>query len=261
MLIFSTNKEYLLKHFRKDPVLFAYHIADLDDRFFPHCQWGVSHKSYTQIEEAILIYHGTGTPTVLAFGLTNSFRGLLTEICELLPSRCFCHFFAKDRPILEQEFIVEPIGSCFKMKLETFKPTDRKLEAGESVVVLTPEYQEQLVAFYKESFPGNYYDPKMHSTNKYLAVMQGTTLCAVAGVHAISDTNKIAVLGNIATHPDHRGRGYSQIVTSALVELLVKEKKMVALNVRTDNDAARQVYTKLGFVRTHEYEEAILTRR
>ena len=43
MLVFTTNKERLSEHFQKDPVLFAYHLGDLDDFYFKDCQWGATY--------------------------------------------------------------------------------------------------------------------------------------------------------------------------------------------------------------------------
>jgi ribosomal protein S18 acetylase RimI-like enzyme len=72
-------------------------------------------------------------------------------------------------------------------------------------------------------------------------------LLAVAGTHLVARTIGIAAVGNIYTHPAHRGKGYSQVVTSAVTaELLVKGLDVV-LNVDADNAAAIHVYEKLGY--------------
>ncbi|MCP4686026.1 MAG: GNAT family N-acetyltransferase, partial [bacterium] len=44
---------------------------------------------------------------------------------------------------------------------------------------------------------------------------------------------------------------------SRLLEELTSEGKMVCLNVQQDNAAAIRCYEKLGFVKVHEYEEAL----
>jgi GNAT superfamily N-acetyltransferase len=72
-------------------------------------------------------------------------------------------------------------------------------------------------------------------------------LLAVAGTHLVARTIGIAAVGNIYTHPARRGKGYGQVVTSAVtVELLVKGLDVV-LNVDADNAAAIHVYEKLGY--------------
>ncbi len=261
MLIFTTDKARLAKHFRKDPILFAYHLADLDDRFFPQCQWGVSHKSYTQIEEAILVYSPGTRAAVLAFGLTRAFESLLTEMFDLLPNQFFCHFQKEYRSVLTTAFTEQSLGSFHKMKLETFKPTKQSVKQNEQLITLTKENIDKLETFYKKAYPGNYFDPMMLETNRYIGLVKNSTIAAVAGVHAISDEHNIAVLGNIATLAEERGKGYSQLVTSNLVAQLVKEKKLITLNVSQQNPTATKVYENLGFVRTHEYEESIFTRR
>ena len=103
----------------------------------------------------------------------------------------------------------------------------------------------------------------MLATGKYFGclvddrVHADDRLLAVAGVHVCSDEYKVAVLGSIATHPEHRGRGLATTLTSHLTAELVNEGKLVCLNVKADNLPAIRCYKKLGFETIHEYEEAL----
>ena len=55
---------------------------------------------------------------------------------------------------------------------------------------------------------------------------------------------------NIATHPDHRRRGYAEAVTSELLRIAFeKQLEQVALEVRVSNEGAIRLYEKLGFER------------
>ena len=54
MLVFTVNKKHLERHFQKDPVLFGYHQGDLDDFYFPDCQWAADYHQRARIEELIL---------------------------------------------------------------------------------------------------------------------------------------------------------------------------------------------------------------
>jgi predicted GNAT family acetyltransferase len=97
----------------------------------------------------------------------------------------------------------------------------------------------------------------MLQTGKYFGFVDGDELAAVAGVHVVSDEQKISVLGNITTHPGQRGNGLATRLTQHLVSELVGEGKMVCLNVKADNAPAIACYQKLGFVKVHKYEEAL----
>ena len=57
-----------------------------------------------------------------------------------------------------------------------------------------------------------------------------------------------AFIGNVAVHPDWRGRGIaSQLMKAALDEPNARRGHWIGLEVRADNLAARQLYEQLGF--------------
>ena len=86
-------------------------------------------------------------------------------------------------------------------------------------------------------------------------------LVSVAGVHLHSPTFRIAALGNIVTHPDHRGRGLSTACTEVLCERLFQgEIETLALNVRRHNRSAVRVYEKLGFRYHDTYLEGFVDK-
>jgi predicted GNAT family acetyltransferase len=72
-------------------------------------------------------------------------------------------------------------------------------------------------------------------------------LLAVAGTHLVAPTRGVAAVGNIYTHPAHRGHGYGQLVTSAVTEELLNRRLLVVLNVNADNASAVHMYKKLGY--------------
>ena len=79
-------------------------------------------------------------------------------------------------------------------------------------------------------------------------------------MHAVSPQGKLAVLGNIVTHPDHRGQGLSTACTARLCTRLFDEGiEMLALNVRRQNRSAVRVYEKLGFRYHDTYLEGVVT--
>lgn len=252
MFTFAIDKVRLLDHFRKDPVLFGYHIGDLDDFFFPHCQFPSIYSATARIEDTVLIYAGGTAPTVLAFGLTDRFEGLLREVSDFFPAKFFCHYLRPYRSNLEERFREKQLGTHHKMKLEGLR-SDAK--ASGEIVRLSHENSSGLIDFYREAYPSNYFTPRMLETGKYFGIRDGKKLAAVAGVHVYSKEYKIAVLGNIATLPEYRGKGLASAVTGHLCAELVSEGLMVCLNVKGDNSAAIRCYEKLGFVKVCEYEE------
>ena len=257
-LVFTTDKFRLFEHFKKDPILFGYHIGDLDDFYFEHCQWGVSYPQMPRIEEAILVYSGGHVPSVLAFGLTDKFDDLLKEMLPLLPPKFHSHFNDSSRHVFLNSYSEKSLGTYQKMKLIDFNPQPCADTTG-TIIRLDDSHKITLLQFYKESYPGNYFHDRMLASGKYFGCFENNSLLSVAGVHVYSREYKIAVLGNIATHPDHRGNRLAAILTSHLIEELSNEGLLVALNVKCDNEYAIRCYEKLGFQKQCEYEESLFS--
>jgi len=256
MLIFTTDKPRLLHHFQKDPVLFSYHIGDLDDFYFNDCQWAVDYYDRARIEETVLIYNGCKTPTVLAFGVSNRFQTLLEQTVEILPPLFYCHFHKTDRAVFKKYYRENPLGAFIKMKHESL-PLNILYDNTDKIKRLDMSHREKIIKLYEQSYPENYFTEKMLLTGKYYGYFDKDKILAVSGVHVYSDEYKIAVLGNIVTDLRHRNKGYSSLVTAQLVMELVSEKKLICLNVKKDNLPAIRVYEKIGFVKQHEYEESL----
>jgi len=263
MVIFTTNKKRLLKHFQKDPVLFAYHMGDLDEFYFADCLWGTAANERSGLDDALLLYIGGETPTLLAFGLSDRFPDLLRDYLPLAPKRFFCHFQKPHRAIFCEFAHETPLGTHLKMKLDEKSFADlcrsgpSRSRQDHAPFRLDSSHEAALRRLYAAAYPDNYFVPRMLQTGKYFGFIEQDEIVAVAGVHVVSDEHKIAVLGNITTHPAHRGHGLAGELTRTLVAELVFEGKTVCLNVKADNATAIACYRKLGFVPVHEYEEAL----
>ncbi len=253
MLIFSTDKKRLLEHFQKDPVLFAYHIGDLDDFLFEKCQWAVDYEERAHVLESVLIYSGGDIPTVLAVGLTDRFAPMLDNLLDLLPPRFYCHFRKESREQFRKLYRENPLGTLHRMKLETFKPQP----GDEHIRRLRPLDEKRLRQFYRRAYPDCYFTARMLETGKYFGYEREGLLLAVAGVHVHSDVYNVTVLGSIATDPDARGQGLATRVTSRLITDIDPSKHMICLNVHTGNAPAIRCYEKLGFERVYQFEESL----
>ena len=60
------------------------------------------------------------------------------------------------------------------------------------------------------------------------------------GTHVISPTARLAVVGNVLTHVDYRGRGFATAVTGAVTAELLRTCDQVVLNVRVRQPARAQ---------------------
>ena len=96
----------------------------------------------------------------------------------------------------------------------------------------------------------------------YYGVVEGDLLVSVAGTHIVAPNEGVAVVGNVYTHPEYRGRGYAERVTSAVsTELFERGCGEVVLTVDPLNTPAVAAYTHLGFRPGAEVVEARMRRR
>ena len=255
---YTRNKETLLRHFKKDPIVFGYHIGDLDDFYFKNCKWATLGEN--EIEEAILIYTGLETPAILAFGLDDHFNSFLEDLLPELPDRFYCHYQKNSLEVFRQAFDNKPLGTHLKMRLVS-EDYDSHVHNDLEIRRLNINHKKGLLELYERSYPDNYFDDRMLETGKYFGCIINGGIVCVSGVHVHSDEYKISVLGNITTHPDFRGRGLATAVTAKLVKELRADGNMVALNVKKDNFAAIKCYEKLGFEIYCEYEESFFSRQ
>ncbi|MEX1021909.1 MAG: GNAT family N-acetyltransferase [Dehalococcoidia bacterium] len=96
----------------------------------------------------------------------------------------------------------------------------------------------------------------------YYGAFEGDRLASVAGTHVVSPAQSIAVVGNVLTHPAHRGRGLATRVTAAVTrELLARGCSEIVLTVDPENAPAVAAYSRLGYRRGSAVVEARLQRR
>jgi ribosomal protein S18 acetylase RimI-like enzyme len=240
----------------EDRFLHLYEIGDLDDFFFPATRWFAPEGGAPPL---ILIYSGTDLPVLLA--LTAGHRGslalLLREVRETLPTRIYAHLSPGLVDVLAERYEVEPHGNYTKMGLVDPLPAPHG-----RAVPLGPDDRTRLERFYAESYPGNWFDPRMLETGMYRGVVEDEEIVAAGGIHVFSAAQRVAAIGNVAVRPLYRGRGLGAAVTNAVCHALAAAGvSHVGLNVKTDNHAAIACYERLGFARVGIYDEYMLTAR
>ncbi|MGK5441209.1 GNAT family N-acetyltransferase [Micromonospora sp. URMC 105] len=239
----------------RDPVVHAYQLGDLDDFFWPYTSW------FRRGEQVALLYHGVTPPVLLAFAGPDGvpeLGALLADLAPVLPARLYAHLSPGLAEVLGRWFAFDPAGVHLRMALTDPARLGGVVPAGE---VLGEADLPALRALYAVAYPGNWFDPRMLATGRYVGVRADGDLVAVAGVHVWSPAYRVAALGNVTTHPRVRGRGLGAAVVAALCGRLRAEVDHVVLNVRADNVAAVRLYERLGFTRAAEFGEYTLTAR
>jgi predicted GNAT family acetyltransferase len=253
------DKQEIEAFLRQDLFLHLYSLGDLDDFFWHDTIWYAA-KQHGQLEAIALFYIGQPPPVLLALGDEfAAMQDLLQSILPLLPNRFYAHFSPGLEDVLAPQYRIQSYGAHYKMGLID----QSKLVTVDTsqVIRLSTGHLEDVMAFYRASYPGNWFDPRMLETNQYFAIKGDEGLLSVAGIHVYSERYKVAALGNIATRPGYRGRRLGRAVTARLCQSLAETVDHIALNVRTDNRPAIALYEKLGFEILHTYGEYMVEAR
>ena len=248
------DRAELVRRFRRDPDLHIYELGDLDDFFWPHTTWyGTADGDAT-----VLVYSGTVPATVLGLSRSDGdaeLRRLLTDLLPLLPRQFYGHITGGAEAVFEADYVTDGGALHFKMALTDVNALRAAPEVAKAEP-LTVADRGDVEALYAASYPGNWFDPRMLETGQYVGVRRDGELVAVAGVHVYSPAQRVAALGNVTTRPDLRGSGLATAAVIGLCAQLRDSVDHIGLNVKVDNVAAINLYSRLGFTPVAEYIEA-----
>lgn len=252
----TTDKNEIVAFLQRDLVLAAYAIGDLEPEHFSFCTWYVA-EAGNQLDALTLLYQRLDPPVMLTIGEAPGIATIFDEVA--LPEHVYMAAQTAHLPVFEwyYDFSDDRIRPMLRMDLApmAFRMTC-DLPANITLRRLSSADVPAIQALFAAGGP---YTPDAFSSpqveegvffgleSQALTQIEPGPLIAVAGTHLVASTMSIAAVGNIYTHPAHRGRGYGQLVTSAVTAELLKRNLQVVLNVDEDNIAAVQLYEKLGY--------------
>jgi ribosomal protein S18 acetylase RimI-like enzyme len=79
----------------------------------------------------------------------------------------------------------------------------------------------------------------------FFGVKDNNKIVSVAGVHFVTEYG--AEIGNVATHPDFRGRGYASECVKSVICAIEDMTPVVVLHYFMDNTPAQRLYENMGF--------------
>jgi ribosomal protein S18 acetylase RimI-like enzyme len=249
------DKKEIYNFLSKTPDLHLYTIGDLDDFFWSDTTWYALYDK-NEIVSIALLYSGMSPSTLLLFhekDLTNS-RFLLGSIRKFLPEKFNVHLSPGLVDIFGMENITENYGHNYRMILKR----DPEPVNDPNIRRLNLRDLNKINKLYLIAYPHNWFDSRMVRTGKYFGYFVSGVLAGIAGIHVYSPEYRIAALGNIATHPDFRGRKIAYKLTSALCNDLKMNADIIGLNVKSDNMAAIKCYQNIGFEIRSSYDECLI---
>ena len=249
----STTDRVLLREFlERDRLFAAYAICDLGDREFSRTRWGIAMAG----DEPIAVgmeYSGITPQPMVVIGEPAGIAAILRDIVR--PRAAYVAAKAESLPAVAQHYRVEPGPEMVRMWVDrgTFQPMTSRVDR------LLPVDVSDLNRLYQLGFAA-WLPPSAIAEGVYYGIRVNGRLVAAAGTHVISREAGLAVVGNVLTHADHRGRGYAKATTSAVTAELLRYCDQVALNVRADNPPAIAAYRRLGYQEHCRFEERLVRR-
>ncbi len=243
----------MLRAFLETDRLFsAYALCDLDDREFIRTRWGVALVGGEPIA-VVLQYAGYSPQPVFVMGDNDGVEAILANV--IRPRTAYVATRRENLPALATNYRVEPGGKMVRMWVDAahFQPIKSEVQR------LLPVDISELNRLYQLGF-ASWLPASAISDGLYYGVRVNGRLVSAAGTHVISPAARLAVVGNVMTHTDFRGRGYATAVTGAVTAELLKICDQIVLNVRADNPPALAAYRRLGYQAYVSFEERLVHR-
>ena len=241
---------------RRNTAVNLYGIGDLDEFFWPRTVWYALEAEDPSV--VALLYVGADIPVLLLLEDSTESRELLVAVVDVLPARFYAHLHPRLVATLERSYRFASNGLHHKMALVS--PEAVHAVDTAQAEALDPADLVAARQLYRDSYPGNWFDPRMLETGQYVGIRRGGRLVSIAGIHVYSPNYAVAALGNITTLPTLRGQGLGSLVTAACCQTLLRTVEVVGLNVKADNKLAIRCYRRLGFAHVSDYVEGMATR-
>jgi ribosomal protein S18 acetylase RimI-like enzyme len=249
----TTNDRALLRDFlERDRLFAAYALCDLEDREFARTRWGAAFSG-DELVALALEYSGMTPQPLFVMGRDDGIEAILRDV--IRPRAAYVAALPESMSAIETLYRVDPGPPMLRMWVDRtrFRPYPADVRR------LLPIEIGELNRLYQLGF-ASWLPSSAIAEGVYYGIRVGGRLVAAAGTHVISPGARLAVVGNVLTHIDYRGRGYAKAVTGAVTADLLRTCDQVALNVRSDNPPAVQAYRRLGYAEHVRFEERLVHR-
>lgn len=248
----TTDRRALRDFLERDRLFAAYAICDLDDREFARTRWGAAYEG-DELVAVALEYAGLSPQPLFVMGSDGGIDSILRDVVK--PRAAYVAALPGSLDAVAGQYRLDPGPPMVRMWVDraTFRPYPADVRR------LLPVEIADLNRLYQLGF-ASWLPASAISGGVYYGLRVGGRLVAAAGTHVISQDARLAVVGNVLTHHEFRGRGYATATTGAVTADLLRTCDQVVLNVRSDNPPALQAYRRLGYVEHVRFEERLAHR-
>ncbi len=242
----------------QDRVWAAYALCDLEPPHRAYARYiGLVRDGHATA--VLLLYTPPGFTSLSAYGNATDAATLLAQAPNL-PTAAVFLLRRDDLPALAMRYRIDDEWTMLRFAVApaTLRPSHH---IDVDVRPLSPADLPALGRFYA-LWPETVFTPLMLERGVYYGAYVADRLVAAAGTHAYSPRHRIAMIGNVFTHPAHRGRGLATATTGAVATALIRAGVHdIGLNVREDNAPAIATYARLGFSLHTAFAEGYATLR
>lgn len=248
----TTDRAMLREFLEEDRLYAAYAICDLEDREYPRTRWAAAYAGSDPVAVG-MEYSGLTPQPLFLMGRSDGIASILRDV--LRPRAAYLAARTESLPAVEALYRVDAGPQMVRMWTDGahFRPFPADVHR------LLPSEIGELNRLYQLGF-ASWLPSSAITEGVYYGIRVGGKLVAAAGTHVVSPQARLAVVGNVLTHVDHRGRGYAAAVTGAVTADLLRTCDHVVLNVRADNPPALQAYRRLGYGEHLRFEERLVHR-
>jgi ribosomal protein S18 acetylase RimI-like enzyme len=248
----TTDRAVLRDFLEQDRLFSAYAICDLEEREFARTRWGLAWERDAPVA-LVLEYNGPTPQPLFVMGRPDGIEVVLRDL--IRPRLAYVAAPAGVFSAVATAYRIDPGPTMVRMWVDQarFRPYPATVQR------LLPVEIGDLNRLYQLGF-ASWLPPATIADGVYYGMRVNGQLVAAAGTHVISRSARLAVVGNVLTQVDFRGRGFATAVTGAVTAELLRTCDHVVLNVRADNPPALSAYRRLGYVEHLRFDERLVHR-
>ncbi|HEX6869224.1 MAG TPA: GNAT family N-acetyltransferase [Candidatus Limnocylindrales bacterium] len=248
----TTDRALLRSFLEQDRLYAAYAICDLEEREFGRTRWGAAWDGDDLVAIG-LEYTGPTPQPLFVMGRTDGIAAVLRDV--IRPRAAYIAVRTATLDAVEAHYRVDPGPQMVRMWVDraSFQPYPATVQR------LLPVEIGELNRLYQLGF-ASWLPSSSIADGVYYGMRVNGQLVAAAGTHVVSQSARLAVVGNVLTAVEYRGRGFATAVTGAVTAELLRTSDQVVLNVRADNPPAINAYRRLGYTEHARFEERLIHR-
>jgi ribosomal protein S18 acetylase RimI-like enzyme len=190
--------------------------------------------------------YARGFSPIVAFpDVHNPDFGALADYCEA-GEHFYCDGWAGKAP---GAWSIDAETTMFRMLWQAPMPA---VDEAADALPLGAEHAAQAMELAILTNPGPF-GPRTIELGDYFGYFEGTRLIAMAGERSQADNFR--EISGVCTHPDFQGRGLARRLMGKLVRRQLLRGETPFLHVKRENESARALYRRMGFV---DYCESVV---